>query len=186
MVKLEFSWVAIAKDAGLIADAKRVDVCLVVTTRLVGTNEQLDLQVVGNVRSVTDSHGGAGGETGSTALGGGNNGRRRLESLRGGHAARLHVLEVDTPRDVHRAGVLLPLGVHLVDVVGRVALEERIAGILQGRELSVMRSTGGGLLVWCSAAVGNTYHTLVGVLGSSCIAAAGDILAHESELSAPR
>lgn len=85
-----------------------------------------------DVSAFTDSHGSTWGKTSGTSLGCRDNGRRRLESLGHGHGARLHVLEVDSPRDVHRAGILLPFCVHFIDVVGRVALEEGIVRVLQG------------------------------------------------------
>ena len=112
-----------------VADAQRVDLGLVVATSLVGADEELDLQVVGDVGTLANADAGASSDVGHHVGGTGNQGGRRLEGLGDGHVAVLHVLEVDLPRDVDALGVLLPLHVHLVDIVGGAAREEVVVGV---------------------------------------------------------
>lgn len=121
--------VAEALGSSGVADAERINVGLVVTTGLVGANEKLDLQVVGDVGALANADAGAGSETRDHVGGTGDQAGRRLEGLGDGHVAVLHVLEVDLPRDVDALGVLLPLEVHLVDIVGGAAREEVVVGV---------------------------------------------------------
>ena len=115
-------------------DAKRVNLGLVVTAGLVGADEELNLQVVGDVGALANADAGAGSDVGDHVGGTGNQGRRRLEGLGDGHVAVLHVLEVDLPRDVDALGVLLPLHVHLVDIVGGASGEEVVVGVGRAME----------------------------------------------------
>lgn len=127
VLELQLLGLVVAEGLDLAADAQRVDLRLVVTASLVCADQKLDLQVVHDVRA-----GGRGQShvLGDTAGRGGDEVGRRLEGLGDGHLALLHVLEVGLPRDVHAGGVFPPREVHLVNVVGRVALEEGVVGIL--------------------------------------------------------
>lgn len=80
---------------GAVADAQGVDVGLVVAAGLVGTDEQLHHQVVGDVGAVL--HGQAAAEARDAAGHVGDQVGGRLEGLGDGHVATLHVLEVDLP-----------------------------------------------------------------------------------------
>ena len=128
VVKLQLSGLVVSKGLLLATDAQGVDLGLVVSAGLVRADEELDLQVVGDV--VAGGRANLGHMLGDTAGGGGDDGGRRLEGLRDGHAALFHVVEVRAPGNVDTLGVLFPRKVHLIDVVGGAALEERVIGIL--------------------------------------------------------
>ena len=130
--ELELAGLAVAELLGLCADAERVDARLVVATRLVCAHQQLDLQVVHDVGALARPHAEAGPDIRNSRAGGGDDRGGRLKGLRGGHFAGLHVAEVDLPRDVDARGLALPLHVHLVDIVGRVAAQEAVVGVLCG------------------------------------------------------
>jgi hypothetical protein len=61
---------------------------------------------------------------------GGDEGGRWSERLRDRHVTLLHVLEIGLPRDVDTGRVVLPCQVHFIDIVGGVAREEGIVGVL--------------------------------------------------------
>lgn len=117
----------VTETFGSVSDAKGVDVGLVVTTSLVGTDKELNHQVVGDIRAIF--HGEAAAEARNATGHVGHQVGRRLEGLGDGHVAVLHVLEVDLPRDVNALGVLLPLHVHLVDVIGSASGQEVIVRV---------------------------------------------------------
>jgi hypothetical protein len=109
------------------SDTERVNLGSMVATRLVSADEKLDLEMVGNIRTIL--HGQVARQTRDAAGHGGNQVRRRLEGLRNGHLAALHVLEVDLPRDMDALGILSPLHVHLIDVAGGASREEVIVRV---------------------------------------------------------
>jgi hypothetical protein len=117
----------VGKALGVIgtSNAEGIDLCGVVTTGLVGADEKLDLEMVGDIGARLE----AARETGNTTGHVRDQVRRRLEGLGNGHLAALHVLEVDLPRDVDALRVLSPLHVHLVDVAGGAPGEEVIVGV---------------------------------------------------------
>ena len=121
-----------SSEIGLV-DSKRIEAGNVVATGLVGTDKKLDLQVVNDIRR---SDLGARNKAGNTSAGG--DGGSSLEGLGGGHAVGL-VSEVNLPREMDRGGVSEPSIIHLLDVAGRVALEE---GVLGGRDV-VLGASGG-------------------------------------------
>jgi hypothetical protein len=128
VVELELLGLVVAKGLGLSADTERVNLSLVVTTGLVSAHQQLNLQVI---RHVSTS-----GETltrhtlRDTSGRGRDEGGGRSERLGDGHVTLFHVLEISLPRDVDTGRVILPCQVHLIDVVGGVAREEGIVGVL--------------------------------------------------------
>ncbi len=126
VVKLKFLRVGVTELLGLSANAERIDVCLVVTTGLVGADQKLDLQVVGNVAVLSGRHSWAWHERWDTSLGGWDEGWWWSERLGHWHVAGLHVVEICLPRDVDRGWVLLPGHVHLIDIVRRVTRQEAV------------------------------------------------------------
>jgi hypothetical protein len=143
VVELELLGADVAKALCLVTNAERVNASLVVTASLVGADEQLDLQVVGDVSALANADAGAGSKANNGLAGGGHKGRRRGKGLGDGHVAALHVLEVDLPRDMDALGVLLPLKVHLVNVIGCVAGEKAVIGIRRGVEGTLETALGG-------------------------------------------
>ena len=95
MLKGKLLGLDVAEARGGVSDAKRIDVGLVVATSLVRAHEQLDLQVVGNLRATLEAQ--ATRQTSNAAGHARNQIRRRLEGLGDGHVAALHVAEVDLP-----------------------------------------------------------------------------------------
>ena len=53
-----------------------------------------------------------------------------LKSLRNWHVSAFHIPKVGLPGDVDRRRVLFPGHVHFINVVSRVALQERIVWVL--------------------------------------------------------
>ena len=140
MLKREFLGLDIAKPLRGSSDAERIDVGLVVAPGLVRANQELDLKMIGDVRAIIKCK--STREARHAACHAGDKIGWRLEGLGDGHLAALHVLEVDLPRDVDTLGVLLPLHVHLVDIVGGATREEvvaRVGGGLSGARIASSR-----------------------------------------------
>lgn len=130
MVELELLGPAVTESLSLTTDTKRVDLGLVVTTGLVSANQKLNLQVISDLRAAAQAQTLTGHLLRHATRRRRDESRRGLEGLRDGHVAIFHVLEVSLPRDVDAGGIILPCHVHLVDVVGGVALKEGIIGVL--------------------------------------------------------
>lgn len=130
VLELELLGLLITKCLSFATDTERVDLSLVVTTRLVSADQKLDLQVIRNIRASTQTQTLTRHALGHTTCRCWDQGRGRLEGLGDGHVAIFHVLEVGLPRDVNTGWISLPSHVHLIDVVGGVTLEEGIIGVL--------------------------------------------------------
>ncbi len=144
VLELELLGADVAETLGGVADAQGVDPGLVVAAGLVCAHKQLHLEMVCDVGALANANTSAGSEA-HDGLGAGHEGRRRGECLGDGHIATLHVLEVDLPRDVDALRVLLPLEVHLVDVVGSVPGEEavvRVGRVVEGAVEAFLRGEG--------------------------------------------
>ncbi|KAI6773511.1 hypothetical protein HG531_000360 [Fusarium graminearum] len=134
VLESQFLRLDVGETLGVIgaSDTERVNLGGVVAARLVSADEKLDLEMVGDIGTVL--HGQVARKTRDAASHARNQVRRRLESLRDGHLAALHVLEVDLPRDVDALGILSPLHVHLIDVAGGASGKEvRRAPTARGR-----------------------------------------------------
>lgn len=130
VVELELLGLAVTESLSLTTDTKRVDLGLVVTTCLVSANQKLNLQVVSDFRAAAQAQALTRHLLGHTTRRCRDESRRGLESLGDGHVAVLHVLEVGLPRDVDAGWIILPCHVHLIDIVGGVAGQEGIIGVL--------------------------------------------------------
>lgn len=97
VVQLELLGLVVTEGLGLTADAKRIDLGLVVTTSLVGADQELNLQVIRDIGTGRERQACAGHLLRNTTGRGRDESRRRLESLGDGHVALLHVLEIRLP-----------------------------------------------------------------------------------------
>lgn len=133
VVKFKLLGLVVAECLSFAADAKGIDLGLVMTTSLVCANQKLNLEMICQVSASRQAQSltrhGLRNATGGRR----HKSRRRLKSLGDGHAAFFHVLKICLPRDVHAGGVLLPSQVHLVNVVGCVSGKEVVIGILNSR-----------------------------------------------------
>jgi hypothetical protein len=129
VLETQFLGLDVGKTLGVVgaSDTERVNLGGVVTTRLVCADKKLDLKMVGDIGAIV--HGQVTGQARDTTGHVRNQVGRRLESLRDGHLAALHVLEVDLPRDMDALGILPPLHVHLINVAGGASREEVIVGV---------------------------------------------------------
>lgn len=137
----EFLGLDISETFGRVPNAKRVDVGLVMTAGLVGSNKQLNFQMICDIGAILEATSETRYATGHVR----NQIGRRLEGSRDGHIATLHILEIHLPRYVDALGILFPLHVHLVNVISSTTGQEVVARI--GRRLSrigCVRPRGGG------------------------------------------
>jgi hypothetical protein len=109
------------------SDTEGINLGGMVTARLVSADKKLDLQMVGDIGTIL--HGQVASKARNATGHVRDQVRRRLESLRDGHLAALHVLEVDLPRNVDALRILPPLHVHLIDVASGASGEEVIVRV---------------------------------------------------------
>ena len=95
VLKFELSRLVVSERFLLSANSERIGLGLVVAAGLVCADEELDLQMVGDVGSSDGAS--LGHMLGDTTGGSGDDRRRGLEGLRDGHTALFHVVEVGAP-----------------------------------------------------------------------------------------
>jgi hypothetical protein len=135
------------------SDTEGINLGGMMTARLVSTDKKLNLEMVGDIGAIL--HGQVASKARDATGHVWDQVRRRLEGLRDGHLAALHVLEVDLPRDMDTLRILPPLHVHLIDVASGASREEVIvrigrrrscAGRIVATSSNGQRAAGGGEL----------------------------------------